>query len=72
MKIQQEGIRQLPVEIDDAYIYQEAQLLIIESAKGFTIQCNLKFDVCTITLVGEFNNTFYITVKTYVKKKERK
>ncbi|KAJ9580979.1 hypothetical protein L9F63_023840, partial [Diploptera punctata] len=52
VKLQSEGIRQLPVAVDDTYIYQEAQILTIESAKGFIIQCNLKFDVCTITLDG--------------------
>ncbi|PSN49824.1 hypothetical protein C0J52_08839 [Blattella germanica] len=52
VKVQQEGVGQLPIDIEDMYIYQEAQMLTIESAKGFKMQCNFKFDVCTLTLAG--------------------
>jgi hypothetical protein len=55
--LQKQGIRQLPIEIEDTYIYQEAQILMIESARGFSMQCNLKFDVCTFSLSGK--TTFY-------------
>jgi len=50
--VQKQGIRQLPIELEDTYIYQEAHILIIESARGFSMQCNLKFDVCTFSLSG--------------------
>ncbi|PNF28889.1 hypothetical protein B7P43_G03854 [Cryptotermes secundus] len=52
VKVQKEGVRQLPIAIEDTYIYQEAEMLMIESARGFSIQCNFKFDVCTFTLSG--------------------
>ncbi|XP_069692884.1 uncharacterized protein Apoltp isoform X2 [Periplaneta americana] len=52
VKIQREGVRQLPTAIGDAYIYQEAQILTVESSRGFCMKCNLKFDVCTFTLSG--------------------
>lgn len=54
VKVQKEGVRQLPIAIEDTYIYQEAEMLTIESARGFSMQCNFKFDVCTFTLSGKF------------------
>jgi hypothetical protein len=54
VKVQKEGVRQLPIAIEDTYIYQEADMLMIESAHGFSMQCNFKFDVCTFTLSGKF------------------
>lgn len=58
--VQKQGIRQLPMELEDTYIYQEAHILIIESARGFSMQCNMKFDVCTFSLSGKttFSNFF--------------
>jgi hypothetical protein len=53
VKVQKEGVRQLPIAIEDTYIYQEAEMLTIESARGFSMQCNFKFDVCTFTLSGK-------------------
>jgi len=48
------------MELEDTYIYQEAHILIIESARGFSMQCNMKFDVCTFSLSGKttFSNFF--------------
>ena len=51
--VQKQGVRQLPIAIEDTYIYQEAQILTIESARGFSMQCNFKFDVCTFSLSGK-------------------
>jgi hypothetical protein len=58
--VQNQGIRQLPLAIEDTYIYQEAQILNIESARGFSMQCNFKFDVCTFSLSGK--KTFRIFI----------
>jgi hypothetical protein len=53
VKVLKEGVKKLPIAIEDTYIYQEAQVLTIESARGFSMQCNFKFDVCTVTLSGK-------------------
>lgn len=57
--VQKQDIRQLPIEIEDTYIYQEAQILMIESARGFSMQCNLKFDVCTFSLSGKTTFSYF-------------
>ncbi|GLH12107.1 Apolipophorins, partial [Gryllus bimaculatus] len=44
--------KMLPIEIGDTFIYQEASIVTVESEKGFKIQCNMKFDVCVISLSG--------------------
>jgi len=61
--VQKQGIRQLPIEIEDTYIYQEAQILTIESARGFSMQCNLKFDVCTFSLSGKTTFSYFLGLK---------
>lgn len=42
----------LPAKIDSAVIYRDADVLSIESGKGFTIYCNLQFDLCSVELSG--------------------
>jgi hypothetical protein len=61
--VQEQGIRQLPIAIEDTYIYQEAQMLMIESARGFSMQCNLKFDVCTFTLSGKTTFSYFYSTE---------
>ncbi|XP_046620371.1 uncharacterized protein LOC124305239 [Neodiprion virginianus] len=46
---------QLPAEIGNgqAYVYQEASIVIVESRKKlFRLECNMKFDLCTLELSG--------------------
>jgi hypothetical protein len=61
--VQKQGIRQLPIEIEDTYIYQEAQILMIESARGFSMQCNLDFNVCTFSLSGKTTFSYFFGLK---------
>ena len=61
--VQKQGIRQLPIEIEDTYIYQEAHILTIESARGFSMQCNLKYDVCTFSLSGKTTFSYFFGIK---------
>lgn len=60
--VQQQGIRQLPIQIEDTYIYQEAMILMIESARGFSMQCNLEFDVCTFFLSGKSTFSYFFLI----------
>ncbi|XP_063238564.1 uncharacterized protein LOC134540049 isoform X2 [Bacillus rossius redtenbacheri] len=50
--VQKEGVKKLPAQLKDTYVYQEAEMVYIENSNGFTIQCNMKFDVCTVVLEG--------------------
>ena len=46
---------QLPIELDNgtAFVYQEESIVIVERKdKQFKLQCNLKYDFCTIELSG--------------------
>lgn len=42
----------MPVQIGDSVIYREAEALVIQSAKGFHLNCNMKFDICLLELDG--------------------
>lgn len=42
----------LPVQIGDTTIYRDADLMIIQSTKGFHLNCNLQFDLCWFELGG--------------------
>lgn len=60
----------LPIKFNDTIIYRDGDVLIIDSAKGFTLNCNLQFDLCwfdlsgwyfgkTAGLLGNMNNEKY-------------
>lgn len=42
----------LPLQLEDAIIYRYDDILNIESDKGFTVKCNLQFDICSLELEG--------------------
>lgn len=42
----------LPIQIGDSVIYREAEAIVIKSAKGFHLNCNMKFDLCSLELDG--------------------
>nr|CAD7457748.1 unnamed protein product [Timema tahoe] len=46
----QKGISRLPLDFGDIYVYQETSMINIDSVRGFSLRCNLKFDTCTFTL----------------------
>nr|CAD7432411.1 unnamed protein product [Timema monikensis] len=48
----QKGMSRLPLEFGDIYVYQETSMINIDSIRGFSLRCNLKFDTCTFTLSG--------------------
>nr|CAD7196633.1 unnamed protein product [Timema douglasi] len=48
----QKGMSRLPLEFGDIYVYQETSMININSVRGFSLRCNLKFDTCTFTLSG--------------------
>lgn len=42
----------LPVRLKSTVIYRMEDILHIESEKGFKVQCNLQYDICTMELEG--------------------
>lgn len=46
------SIRQLPADLNGTYVYHEFGMVTVVSKRGFTLDCNLKFDVCTFTVSG--------------------
>lgn len=42
----------LPAKLKSTVIYRMDDILFIESEKGFKIQCNLQYDICTMELEG--------------------
>lgn len=55
---------QLPVEIGKLFVYKETGVLTIEEKDGFSLQCNMLFNLCTLKLSGNlmnfFSNTLYL------------
>ena len=48
------SIRQLPADLNGTYVYHEFGMVTVVSKRGFILDCNLKFDVCTFTVSGEY------------------
>lgn len=46
----------LPVQIGEAYLYRESGLFVMESLKGFRLECNMKFHICTFEISGNSQN----------------
>lgn len=44
----------LPVDLKCAYVYYEFGVVSIIGKRGFTLECNLKHDICTLFLEGWF------------------
>lgn len=42
----------LPVQIGDAIISRDSDVLVIESSQDFVLNCNLQFDLCWFELGG--------------------
>lgn len=45
----------LPVSLGDTDIYRDTDILTVESARGYTLKCNLQFDICSFDLVGWYH-----------------
>lgn len=45
----------LPVNFGDTVIYRDTDILTVESVNGFTLKCNLQFDICSLDLVGWYH-----------------
>lgn len=43
----------LPMAIGNAVLYHESDVVTLESQLGFTVECNLKFDICSLELSGK-------------------
>lgn len=42
----------LPVKINDVVVYRDNDILVVRSANGFKLNCNLQFDLCWFELSG--------------------
>lgn len=42
----------LPAEIGETYLYREADIVTVQSALGFTLECNMKYHMCTFEMSG--------------------
>lgn len=47
----------LPFQVGEAFVYQEADIVTVESEMGFNLQCNMKFDICLFEVAGKFNTS---------------
>lgn len=43
----------LPVQLGDVSLYQKSEVVTLESASGFALRCNMKFDVCMLEVSGK-------------------
>lgn len=55
MKIGNNPNTRLPAQVGGAFLYQEADLLTIQSDLGYVLRCNMKFDICILELSGKIN-----------------
>lgn len=58
----------LPATVGDADLYHETDIITLKSQSGFTVQCNLKFDICTLEVSGKWFNLDFCTT-AFIKKK---
>ncbi|KAK9887249.1 hypothetical protein WA026_021100 [Henosepilachna vigintioctopunctata] len=42
----------LPVEIEDTFIHRDFDIVTVDSAAGFILECNTKFHICTFEVSG--------------------
>nr|XP_018903254.1 PREDICTED: uncharacterized protein LOC109034507 [Bemisia tabaci] len=49
------NLKQMPTQINGLAIYQENSRVIVDSSRGFSLECNLKFDICLLQLSGWFH-----------------
>lgn len=54
VKVGKNSTSMLPIMVDDLLVMQELNVIIVSSRRGFTVRCNLEFDVCVIELSGWF------------------
>ena len=52
IKVDKVGMQYLPMEVEEAEIYREDGIGVVNSRKGFSLHCNFKYDVCTFELSG--------------------
>ncbi|KAK5639713.1 hypothetical protein RI129_012205 [Pyrocoelia pectoralis] len=52
VKIADATVSRLPMQVEDLFLYQEFGVVTVDSATGFVLQCNMKFDVCVLELSG--------------------
>uniref|UniRef100_A0A1Y1LL77 Vitellogenin domain-containing protein n=1 Tax=Photinus pyralis TaxID=7054 RepID=A0A1Y1LL77_PHOPY len=52
VKIADSTVSRLPMQVEDLFLYQEYGIVTVDSASGFVLQCNMKFDVCVLELSG--------------------
>ncbi|KAJ3640007.1 hypothetical protein Zmor_003331 [Zophobas morio] len=51
VKVGDNGIS-LPAQIDDTFLYLENDIFTAVSQTGFTLECNMKFDLCVFEVAG--------------------
>lgn len=42
----------LPAAIGNTVLYHESDVVTLKSQSGFTVECNLKFDICSLEVSG--------------------
>lgn len=52
VKVDRNVTTALPAQIDDTVVYQEADLLVVQSYKGFKLTCSLQYHMCSFDLSG--------------------
>lgn len=60
VKVADNDNTKLPMAIGNAVLYHELDVVTLESQLGFTVECNLKFDICSLEVSGK--NEGVITV----------
>lgn len=45
----------LPSQLGHVYVYREKGVITIEERDGYKLECNVMFQVCTLSLSGELN-----------------
>lgn len=55
----------LPVQIGNVFLYQEADVLVLENLNGFRLQCNFKFDVCSFEISGKKSHKAFFGLPSF-------
>ncbi|XP_025406452.1 uncharacterized protein LOC112680523 [Sipha flava] len=52
VKVLPDSVKQLPLQLNDTIIYYENEMLIVESMRGISLICNMRFQYCTFHISG--------------------
>lgn len=55
----------LPMQIGNDYLYRESDIITLTSDSGFTLECNIKFQICIFEVSGKYVTKYVLNAKHF-------